>query len=124
MKLDPQARAGAKPEFEDLQLWQRGNKPVLPAAVAELTASLSRMPDETLCMAAMRFVYSRPFLSTALAGMFEDRLLDDNYKALTRYWEMRPEEQAALDAAKRLADLQGTSWLRPGYGWLQEQWRG
>ena len=124
MELDPRARAGAKPEFETLQLWQRDNKPVLPAAVAELTASLSRMPDETLCMAAMRFVYSRPFLSAALTGMFEDRLLDDNYKALTRYWEMRPEQQAALGAAKRLANLRGASWLRPGYGWLEEQWRG
>jgi aryl-alcohol dehydrogenase-like predicted oxidoreductase len=124
MKLDPRARAGAKPEFEDLQLWQRGNKPVLPAAVAELTASLSRMPDETLCMAALRFVYSRPFLSAAVTGMFEDRLLDDNYKALTRYWEMRPEEQSALGAAKRLANLRGASWLQPGYGWLEEQWRG
>jgi aryl-alcohol dehydrogenase-like predicted oxidoreductase len=124
MKLDPRARAGAKPEFEDLQLWQRANKPVLPAAVAELTVSLSRMPDETLCMAAMRFVYSRPFLSAAVTGMFEDRLLDDNYKALTRYWEMRPEEQSALGAAKRLANLRGASWLRPGYGWLEEQWRG
>ena len=63
MKLDPRGRAGAKPEFDDLQLWQRVNKPILPAAVVELTESLSRMPDETLCMAAMRFVYSRPFLS-------------------------------------------------------------
>jgi aryl-alcohol dehydrogenase-like predicted oxidoreductase len=124
MKLDPRARAGAKPEFDDLQLWQRENKLVLPAAVAELTASLSRMPDETLCMAAMRFVYSRPFLAAAVTGMFEDRLLDDNYKALTRYWEMRPEEQSALGAAKRLASLWGTSWLRSDYRWLEERWLG
>ena len=124
MKLDPRARAGAKPEFDDLQLWQRGNKPILPAAVADLTASLSRMPDETLCMAAMRFVYSRPFLAAAVTGMFEDRLLGDNYKALTRYWEMRPEEQAALGTAKRLASLCGANWLRPGYRWLEEQWLG
>jgi len=124
MKLDPRARPGAKPEFEDLQLWQRENKPVLPAAVAELTASLSRMPDETLCMAALRFVYSRPFLSAAVTGMFEDRLLEDDYKALTRYWEMRPEEHAALGSAKRLANSCGARWLRPGYGWLEEQWRG
>ncbi len=124
MKLDPRARAGAKPEFNDLQLWQRENKPVLPAAVAELTASLSRMPDETLCMAAMRFVYSRPFLSAAVTGIFEDRLLDDNYKALTRYSEMRPEEQAALGTAKRLANLCGPNWLRPDYRWLEEQWLG
>ena len=124
MGLDPRARAGAKPEFETLQLWQTQNRPILPAAVAQLTASLSRMPDETLCMAAMRFAYSRPFLSAALTGMFEDRLLADNYKALTRYSEMRPEEQSALGAAKQLAALHGASWLRPEYRWLEEQWRG
>jgi aryl-alcohol dehydrogenase-like predicted oxidoreductase len=124
MKLDPRARPGAKPEFDDLQLWQRGNKPVLPAAVAELTESLNRLPDETLCMAAMRFVYSRLFLATAVTGMFEDRLLEDNYKALTRYSEMRPEEQTALGRARQLASLCGTNWLRPDYRWLEEQWLG
>jgi aryl-alcohol dehydrogenase-like predicted oxidoreductase len=125
MKLDPRARAGAKPESENFEfLGQRAGKLLLPAAVAELTASLSRLPDETLCMAAMRFVYSRPFLSAALTGMFEDRLLEDNYKALSRYWERRPEEQAALGAAKRLAELRGASWLRPEYRWLEEEWHG
>jgi aryl-alcohol dehydrogenase-like predicted oxidoreductase len=123
MKLDPRARAGMKPEFEDLQLWQRRNKPILPAAVAELTRSLDRMPDETLCMAAMRFVFSRPFLSTAITGMFHETLLEDNYKALTRYREMRPEEHAALSAASRLARLCGDAWLPPHYRWLEEEWR-
>jgi predicted aldo/keto reductase-like oxidoreductase len=75
-------------------------------------------------MVAMRFVYSRPFLSAAVTGMFEDRLLDDNYKALTRYREMRPEEQSALSSAKQVANLYGANWLRPGYRWLEEQWRG
>jgi hypothetical protein len=56
--------------------------------------------------------------------MFEDRLLDDNYKALTRYREMRPEEQSALSSAKQVANLYGANWLRPGYRWLEEQWRG
>jgi aryl-alcohol dehydrogenase-like predicted oxidoreductase len=124
MKLDPRARPGVKPESEHLELWQTQNTSVLPAAVAELTGSLSRMPDETLCMVAMRFVYSRPFLSAAVTGMFEDRLLDDNYKALTRYREMRPEEQSALRSAKQVANLYGANWLRPGYRWLEEQWRG
>ena len=124
MKLDPRGRPGAKPEFDDLQLWQRVNKPILPAAVVELTESLNRLPDETLCMAAMRFVYSRPFLSSAVTGMFEDRLLEDNFKALTRYREMRAEEQSALDKARQLASLRGADWLRPGYRWLEEQWRG
>ena len=124
MKLDPRARPGAKPEFDDLQLWQRENKPVLPAAVAELTQSLNRLPDETLCMAAMRFVYSRPFVAAAVTGMFEDRLLEDNYKALTRYSEMRREEQTALGRARQLASLRGANWLRPHYRWLEEQWLG
>jgi len=124
MKLDPRARPGAKPEFEDLELWQRAGKPVLPAAVVELTESLNRLPDETLCMAAMRFVYSRPFLDSAVTGMFEDRLLEDNYKALTRYWEVRPEERSALDSARQLVSLRGADWLPPDYRWLEDQWRG
>jgi len=51
-----------------------------PAGPAELIKSLERIPDETLCMAAMRFVYSRPFVATAITGMFEERLLEDNLK--------------------------------------------
>ena len=70
---------------------------VLPAAVAELTRSLDRLPDETLCMASMRFNFSRPFLSTACTGMFHETLFEDNYKALTRFQYMRPEEHAALE---------------------------
>lgn len=124
MKLDPQARPGAHPEFDALELWQTRNRPVLPAAVAELTKTLGRLPDETLCMAAMRFVYSRPFVSTAIAGIFEDRLLEDNYQALTRYNEMTREEHAALAAARELARLLEGRWLPDRYRWLEERWRG
>lgn len=124
MKLDPLARAGAKPEFDALQLWQTNNRPVLPAAVAELTKTLSRLPDETLCMAAMRFDYTRPFLATAIAGMFEERLLVDNYAALTRAREMSREEQAALDAARNVSALLDAKWLPEHYRWLEEEWRG
>ena len=124
MRLDPRARAGADPEFESLQLWQRENKPILPAAVAELTKSLDRLPDETLCMAAMRFVFRQKFLSTAITGIFEDRLLEDNYKALARYQEQNPEERAALEAAGHVARLYGADWLPAHYRWLEEQWRG
>ncbi len=123
MRLDPQARAGAAPEFEALQLWQRRNRPILPAAVAELTKSLDRLPGETLCMAAMRFVYAKPFLATAMTGIFEERLLDDNLQALARYRESRPEERSALDAARRVAEAVGPSWLPPDYQWLDKEWR-
>jgi aryl-alcohol dehydrogenase-like predicted oxidoreductase len=123
-KLDPLARQGVKPEYEELQLWQRRNKRILLAAVAELVKRLERMPDETLCMAAMRFVYSRPFVATAITGMFEERLLEDNYNALVRYTEMKPEEQMALDIARRIADLCRGQWLPSHYRWLEEQWRG
>jgi aryl-alcohol dehydrogenase-like predicted oxidoreductase len=120
MKLDPLARPGAKPEFDFLG-WQ-SNKPVLAAAVAELTKMLGRLPDETLCMAAMRFVYSRDFVSTAITGMFEERLLEDNYQALVNYQQMSREEQAALEAARQVARLLNTTWLPAHYRWLEEQW--
>ncbi len=123
MKLDPKARPGMHPEYDKLQLVQGRNNPILPAAVAELTKSLDRLPDETLCMAAMRFDYSRPFLSTALAGMFDEILLQDNYNALTRFGEMTGEERAALDSARRIAALCGSQWLPEDYRWLEEQWR-
>jgi aryl-alcohol dehydrogenase-like predicted oxidoreductase len=122
--LDPLARQGTKPEYEEFQLWQRRNKRILPAAVGELIKSLDRMPDETLCMAAMRFVYSRSFVATAITGMFEERLLQDNYNALARYTEIKPEEQMALGAAKRLVDLCRGEWLPTHYSWLEEQWCG
>ena len=67
VKLDPRAKPKSGPEFDTLQLWQTRNRPVLPAAVAELTRALNRLPDESLCMAALRFNFSRPFLSTAIA---------------------------------------------------------
>ena len=124
MKLDPRRRPGEHPELEELQLWQTNSKPILPAAVAELTKTLGRLPDETLCMAAMRFVFSRPFVSTAIAGMFEDRLLQDNYQALTRAGAMTREEQAALGAARDVAQLLRAKWLPEHYRWLEEQWRG
>ena len=126
MKLDPKARPGAKPEFEALQLWQTRNRPILPAAVAELTRALDRLPDETLCMSAMRFVYSRPFVATAIAGMFQQELFEDNYAALTRYREsgLGADQKAALEAARTVASLLHDRWLPEEYKWLEEQWRG
>ena len=123
MELDPRARPGAKPEFERLQLFSRHVRPILPSAVAELAKSLDRMPDETLCMAALRFAYGQRFLSSAITGIFEERLLEDNYRALTRYSERRPEERTALDAARKVANLLGPNWLPAHYRWLEERWR-
>jgi aryl-alcohol dehydrogenase-like predicted oxidoreductase len=121
MKLDPLAHPGAKPEYDTLG-WEANDKPVLAAAVAELTKTLERLPDETLCMAAMRYVYSRDFVSTAIAGMFEERLLEDNYKALVNYQQMGREEHAALEAARQVARLLNKTWLPPHYQWLEERW--
>lgn len=123
VKLDPRVKMQTAPEFPNIELWQHSNKPVLPAVVAELTKSLNQLPDETLCMAAMRFVYSRPFVSSAIAGMFEARCLEDNYRALTRTEENKRQASAALEAASRLASLLGPGWLPPQYRWLEEQWR-
>jgi aryl-alcohol dehydrogenase-like predicted oxidoreductase len=124
VNLDPRARAGARPESERIELWQRGNKPVLPAAVAELTKSLDRLPEETLCMAAMRFVYSRPFVACAIAGMFDEQYVNDNCAALTRYQQdLSRQERATLDDVRYFARLRETAWLPARYRWLEEQWR-
>lgn len=123
VKLDPRARPGSAPEFEKMQLWQTRNRPILPAAIAELTKTLNRSSDETLCMAAMRFVYGKQFLSTAIAGMFDEQWLIDNHKALATYREQQVEAQAALNAAARLARLSKSEWLPEWYRWLDEEWR-
>jgi hypothetical protein len=74
-------------------------------------------------MAAMRFVYSRDFISTAITGMFDERLLEDNYNALVRYQQTSREERAALEAARQVARLLDSKWLPNQYRWLEEQWR-
>lgn len=122
VQLDPRARAGAKPEFEKLQLWQTHNRPVLPAAIAELTKSLKRLPDDTLCMAAMRFVYSKPFVASAITGMFDEQFLVDNYQALASYREHGADERAALNAAAEVARLSRSQWLPNHYQWLDQEW--
>jgi len=70
---------------------------ILPAAVAELAKALNQLPDETLPQAAMRFVYSRPFLSSTMTGMFDDQFLMDNHAALLRYDQLTHEENAAFE---------------------------
>jgi aryl-alcohol dehydrogenase-like predicted oxidoreductase len=90
--------------------------------VAELTRSLDRMPDETLCMAAMRFVYAKPFVSSVITGMFHDVLLEDNYRALAHYRELRLRDRSALETARTVAGVYGPVLLPPRYRWLERQW--
>lgn len=120
--LDPRQRAESKPENARVEVYQRKFRPLLPAVVAGLTRSLHQLPDETLCQAALRFVYSQPFVTTATAGMFEAYQLDENYKALRRSSGLTREESAALAGAKQLAEIQGPNWLPPHYRWLHERW--
>lgn len=123
VKLDPKARLGSRPEQERVMLYQKQDRPLLPAVVAELTKDLSQLPDESLCQAAMRFAYSRPFLTCAMPGMFQDHEVEDNYAALTRHLHLSKAETKALDAASKLTELRGSSWLPPSYRWLDKQWR-
>lgn len=123
LRLDPKAPAGSKPENERTQFYAGRNQVLLPAVVAELTKALERLPDESLCQAALRFVYSRPFIAAAMPGMFLERELLDNYEALQGHIELSRAEAAVLDAASRLANLRGRGWLPRHYFWLDEQWR-
>jgi aryl-alcohol dehydrogenase-like predicted oxidoreductase len=122
VKLDPRARPGSKPENERIELYQTRNNPLLPAVVDELTKTLTRLPDETLCQAALRFVYSQRFMTCAMPGIFQDHELDDNYAALSRHLELSREERAVLDAASRLAELRRGRWLPRRYQWLDDEW--
>lgn len=124
VQLDPYAHAGAAPERAKIELWKRGARPVLPSVVAELTKSLERTPEDTLCMAAMRFVYSRPFIHSAITGMFDEKWLDDNYRALETYKQGKGTEEKELRAAAELVRGIGDAWLPTEYRWLHREWRG
>ncbi len=124
VKLDPRGKPGSRPERDFVQLYHTTYRPLHPAVVSELTKSLERLPDETLCQAALRFVYSRPFLTCAMPGMFEDHTLEDNMAGLTRHLQLSREERAALDAAAHAAKATRGSWLQPHYRWLDARWSG
>lgn len=117
-RLDPRAGSASAPENERIQLYQARNRTIHPAVVQELTRTLDRLPEETLCQAALRFVYSRPFLSCTIPGIFGEELLEQNYAAMRRYREFGRREAAALGAVR---DLLGgrTGWLPRPYGWLR-----
>lgn len=122
VKLDPRGQQGTRPERDFFQLYQSKYRPLHPTVVAELTKSLARLPDETLCQAALRFVFSKPFLTSAMPGMFEEPTLDENYAALVRHRELSKEERAALNAAAHFAKATRQSWLPAHYRWLDRRW--
>ena len=72
----------------------------------------------------MRFVFSRPFIHTAITGMFDEQWLEDNYKALETYKQQSADQRSLLNAAGELARATGPGWLPPHYRWLDEEWRG
>lgn len=123
VNLDPLARPGTKPETHRMRLYRNEHRPLPPSVVAELTKSLKRLPDETLCQAALRFTYSRPFLAAAMPGMFEDYMVEENYGALQRSLELSREEQEALAAARRVVDAAGPGWLPQRYRWLDHEFK-
>jgi len=125
VKLDPRFKSDTNPENSNFMLFNStpGSRAILPAVVAELSKTLNQLPDESLPQAAMRYVYSKSFLSCTLAGMFDDQFVQDNYTAMTRYDQMSRTEHAALDAARKYTLLAGAGWLPEKYQWLEEQWR-
>ena len=123
VNLDPLARPGSKPENHNMRLYRDNHRPLPPAVVSELTKSLERTPDETLCQAALRFVYTRPFMASAMPGMFDDYMVEDNYQALQRSLTLNRDEQSTLKAARKVADAMGPGWLPPHYRWLDREFR-
>ncbi len=121
--LDPRARSGPKPESEQVLMYGSSKKVMLPGAVAELTRTLNRLPDESLCQAAMRFAFSRPFLSAVFNGMWDDQWIADNHSALQRFSQFGGQEQAALNRISEIALAHGAAWLPSSYQWLEERWR-
>jgi len=123
--LDPRLKSDTNPDMPRFMLFNStpGSRAILPAVVAELAKTLNQLPDESLPQAAMRYAYSRQFLSCVLTGMFNDQFVEDNYAALSRYDQMSREEHASLDAAREVTRLAGAGWLPQDYQWLEEQWR-
>ncbi len=122
VRLDPNANPGSVPEGDQARLYKGRNKSLLPAVVSKLVKGLDQLPGETLCQAALRFVYSRPFITSAMPGMFQDHEVEENYGALKRDKTLGRAERSVLDAAGALAKLQGSEWLPSHYRWLDERW--
>ncbi len=123
VKLDPLARPGSTPEDPRIKLYQRTNRPLLPAVVQKLTERLNRLPGESLCQAALRFVYARPFITSAMPGMFQEHEVDDNCAAIHRHIELSLDERAVLNQAALVSRARGSAWLPRHYRWLDKRWR-
>ena len=122
VKLDPRAPAGSTPENSRIHIYQKKYRPVQAAVVQKLTESLRRSADESLCQAALRFVYSRSFITSAMPGMFQEREVEDNYAALQSHLKLSVNEKA-LDNARQLCQAKGPDWLPQHYRWLDQRWR-
>ena len=126
-KLDSRRpRPDAKPEGETLAL-NLGNlrerTPMLAEAVTALTQELDRAPEETLAQAALRFLFSKPYLTCALPGMWLDEEVEENYLALATYASGRAASTGVIKAASAVASAAGPSWLPAEYRWLDRRWR-
>lgn len=122
VRLDPTAAPASKPETEQTEMWRKNRKALLPSVVAALTKDLDQTPNESLCQAALRFVYSRPFITSAMPGIFKDHELTENHAALQHHLKVGSVHSPALENARRLAKLSGDRWLPEHYRWLDKQW--
>jgi aryl-alcohol dehydrogenase-like predicted oxidoreductase len=126
VRLDPRRpRPAAKPEGEDLVLhtFRKGDTPLLAQAVERLTQSLDRAPEDSLAQAALRFVLSKPFIASAITGVFVEEELIENYAAVERHARAERLDTSILDAAREIALRTHGRWLPRSYRWLDEQWR-
>jgi aryl-alcohol dehydrogenase-like predicted oxidoreductase len=124
--LDPnRPRPRAKPEGESLSLhtFRRNEAPLLEQAVARLASEIDRSPDDTLAQAALRFVWSKPFIACALTGLFLEEELTENHQALVQFTNGRRAQHSVLEAARELAALRGCNWVPSDYRWLDQKWK-
>lgn len=126
VRLDPKRpRPAARPEGEDLVLhtFQKSDTPLLAQAVERLTQSLGRAPEDTLAQAALRFVLSKPFVSSAMTGIFLEEELIENCTAVERHARADRLDTSILAAAREIALQTGGQWLPKSYRWLDRRWR-
>ncbi len=126
-RLDPRRpRPDAKPEGDSLSVTLRNLReqtPSLAQAVERLTRELDRGAEETLAQAALRYVFSKPFLTCALPGMWMDEEVEENYQALSAFASGPTATAPSLAAAAGVASALGESWLPQHYRWLDRKWK-